>query len=213
MDPQLSTWKAFFARCNESELGNCCFSNNVGRRINVQRSAIIVPSKSSSESIDDFVVIEPGQNLDSEGRLTVSTAFLFSGQGSQYSGMLRSLYQTSPPFKIVFDECCELFNVLLPKPLESVVWANTSSADAALIHATGYTQPALFTIEYALAKLWISWGVNPDYLIGHSIGEIAAYCVADGCSLENAVRLVSARSRLCKVCQLVVQCAQLRPTL
>lgn len=124
--------------------------------------------------------------------------FMFPGQGAQYANMGLELYRTESEFQQQIDRCCELLKPYLSFDLRDILYpgdAEFASASQTL-KQTLVAQPALFVIEYAIAKLLMSWGVKPAALVGHSIGEYVAACLAGVLSLEDALTLVAARGRL-----------------
>lgn len=119
-------------------------------------------------------------------------AFLFTGQGSQFPRMGLTWYGRSAVFRAALDRCAPILDPLLPQPMMAVL----QSGDETLLAQTQYTQPLLFAVEYALAQQWLHWGLKPDLLLGHSVGEYVAACIAGVFSLEDALTLIAARGRL-----------------
>ncbi|MFL6139503.1 MAG: SDR family NAD(P)-dependent oxidoreductase [Frankiaceae bacterium] len=174
-------------------IADLCYTANVGRSHFALRIAVPVSDREQLSTALDKQLAQ----LDKGGRRAADlrkVAFLFTGQGSQYAGMGAPLYHRYPLFRELVDECDRLFQPLLDRSVKAMLLGELDDQEE--INQTRFTQPALFTLEYALAKLWMSWGVRPNVLIGHSIGEVVAAAVAGLFTLEDAVTLVAARARL-----------------
>jgi acyl transferase domain-containing protein/glutamate-1-semialdehyde aminotransferase len=123
--------------------------------------------------------------------------FMFPGQGSQYVGMGSNLYQREPVFRDAVDRCAQLFTPVIGTDIRTVLFpTEPGEAAAERLRQTKFSQSGLFTVQYALAQLWRSWGVEPSAMIGHSVGEFVAACLAGVFSLEDAARLVGTRAAL-----------------
>jgi amino acid adenylation domain-containing protein len=191
-------YKKHLAADSKTPFSHVCYTANTGRTHYTHRLAVV--AESSQKVIKHLGAFLKGsvptgiiQGLKSEtGKL--KTAFLFTGQGSQYVGMGRQLYETQPVFRQALDHCSDLLQSHCEISLRKVLYPQAQ--EQVSIDNTVYAQPALFALEYALFKLWKSWGVAPSAVMGHSAGEYAAACAAGVFSVEDGLKLVAARARL-----------------
>ncbi|MGI5472490.1 SDR family NAD(P)-dependent oxidoreductase [Streptomyces sp. CA-132043] len=193
---QIERYREYADGHPEVPVAALCRTAALGRaHLPVRRAGVVRDRAGVTRLLDDWLARadEPGGGSGTAGGLR-KVAFLFTGQGSQYPGMGRALYARHPVFRTHLDACDRLFAPHLGRSVRDLVTGEAADGDA--IHLTVHTQPALFSLEYALAQLWLSWGVRPNVLVGHSIGEIAAAAVAGVFSLEDGVALVAARARL-----------------
>jgi acyl transferase domain-containing protein/NADPH:quinone reductase-like Zn-dependent oxidoreductase/NAD(P)-dependent dehydrogenase (short-subunit alcohol dehydrogenase family)/acyl carrier protein len=169
----------------------------LGRSHHPERLAIVATNAQDAQT--KLVAAVAGEPLAGVARGRVSgpapeIVFMFTGQGAQYPGMAQRLFERHPEFRQALEACDRVLAPLLPKPLLTVMFGDGD--DAALLNDTAYTQPALFAVEFALAQLWRSWGVEPTAVMGHSVGEYVAACLAGVFSLEDGLRLIAERGRL-----------------
>ena len=183
------------------DIADVCFTAGAGRSHFEHRAALVVDSVQSARDVLAELAenrMRPGV-VRGESSDLPTTAWLFTGQGSQYPGMARELFDAEPVFADTVKRCAQAVNGMLPRPLLEVLFATDRDAGAeagkALRH-TSFAQPALFAVEMGLARLWQSWGVKPDVVLGHSVGQYAAACVAGVFSLEDGARLMAERGRL-----------------
>jgi acyl transferase domain-containing protein/acyl-CoA synthetase (AMP-forming)/AMP-acid ligase II/acyl carrier protein len=189
---------AYLSHASDAALADICYTANTGRAQFAHRLAVSAASTSELRArLADFCAGRdvPGMSIGRiQGRERPGIAFLFTGQGSQYVGMGQQLYESQPTFRAALEKCDQLLRPYLERPLLSVMYP--ADHELALLHETAYTQPALFALEYALAELWRSWGIEPDIVMGHSVGEYVAACLAGIFSLEDGLRLIAERGRL-----------------
>lgn len=193
---QAARYRQFLDAHPELEVADVCATSNLGRAHFNVRLAGAVASRADLARLLDRHLAAPDSESSSRGELRgAGVAFLFTGQGSQYAGMGRALYDEHPVFRQHFDECDRLFAPHLGCSIRQLAFGEAEGS-AQKINQTVFTQPALFSLEYALAQLWMSWGIRPSVLLGHSIGEIVAAALAGLFTLPDAIKLVAVRGRL-----------------
>jgi acyl transferase domain-containing protein len=183
----LGRYEDYLQANRELRVADICFSATTGRSH--------LPYRVALQGASAPALIEQIRLARREGRPaqaikgTPRVAFLFTGQGSHYEGMAKQLAATQPVFRAALNRCSAILQPLLDTDLDSLLFGHSASKLA----QTRYAQPALFALEYALCEMWRSWGVQPSFVMGHSLGEYVAACVAGVFSLEAGLTLVAKR--------------------
>ena len=188
---------AAYAETGEpASLADAACTANTGRTHFSHRAAVVAASWDEAVTALRKLAANPDTSRVAHGEaphgVLPRVAFLFTGQGAQYPGMASALYAAHPTFREAIDRCAEILREHLDRPLLSLL----SPDIGPVLDQTGYTQPVMFAVGYALAQLWRSWGVEPSAVMGHSVGEFAAACVAGVFSLEDGLRLIARRAEL-----------------
>jgi myxalamid-type polyketide synthase MxaB len=187
-----------FQQNSELVWSDVCFTANTGRADFEHR--LVVVAESSAEACQALEAMVEGKDSpnffcsSNKIQRPPKIAFLFTGQGSQYVGMGRQLYETQALFRKTLDQCDEFLRPLLKRSILEVLYP--LSNDSSELHETSFTQPALFALEYALSELWRSCGIEPDYVMGHSVGEYVAACVAGVLTWKEGLQLIAERAAL-----------------
>ncbi|WP_375773034.1 SDR family oxidoreductase [Archangium gephyra] len=197
LDDATSRLAAHLERNPGADLADVAYTLQVGRRPQEHRRVLLC-----RDTQDARVALEAElerRALNSSGvESKRPVVFLFPGQGAQHVRMGQTLHETEPVFRKHLDACCEGLLPHLGRDLRTLLFPAPGAEQEAeaLLQQTRFTQPVLFAIEYALARLWMAWGIEPEAMIGHSLGEYVAACLAGVFSLEDALALVAARGRL-----------------
>ena len=189
--------KHLAGRGADQSLADAAFTTQVGRKAFLHRLAVV--ARDHAGAVDALETLDRARTEVGSSMLTDRpVAFLFSGQGAQYADMARGIYGSEALFREEVDRCCALLEPHLGHDLRTLLFPSAGDEEKAdeALQRTENTQPALFVVEYALARLLASFGVEPAAMLGHSIGEYVAACLAGVFSLEDGLRLVAARGRL-----------------
>lgn len=207
--PQIITWSARnlesvnaygqqllqFAKTHPAEsIANIAYTLQTTRQNFAVRNSIVV------KNMDDFIArLSETEKLSATANTLqqkeTNITFMFPGQGSQYAGMGYQLYKNEPVYKAAVDECAELLLQEMGEDIRPVIFSQNDDA-AEKLKNTYYTQPAIFVTGYAIAKLYMSWGISPNAMMGHSVGEFVAAHIAGIFSLQDALKVVATRARL-----------------
>ncbi len=201
LDELVSCYHSYLETHQELDLADICYTANTGRTHFEHRLAVIA---SNQQELVTKLSNWTNKQAEATGVFkrqirqisTPKVAFLFTGQGSQYVNMGKQLYQQASIFRQAVDQCDQILRSQMEKPLLSILYPQTDEIDSSLLDKTANTQVVLFVIEYALAQLWQSWGIKPDIVMGHSVGEYVAATIAGIFSLEDGLKLIAARGEL-----------------
>ncbi len=194
LDAGTSRMAEYLAANPSVSLADACYTAQVGRKRFPHRRMLVCSGREDAiRMLSGSDTRRPTTTFEEAD--TRPVVFMFSGQGSQHAGMARGLYDTQPVYRSTLDECAAFLQDEIHCDLRDILYA-AQEAPSSLLTETRFAQPALFAIEYSLARLWMSWGVEPESMIGHSIGEYVAACLAGVFSLQDGLRLVAARGRL-----------------
>lgn len=190
----------YFELSLNNEFSNICFTANTGRHHHLEYRLSIVAQNCEDarvQLLSHLNNLEEGilsNNILEKSNSSKKIGFLFTGQGSQYTDMGRQLYETQPVFRSVINECNSILRDILEIPLLDILYPPDSIS--CKIDEISLSQPALFSIGVALASLWKSWGIEPDVVMGHSLGEYIAACTAGVFTISDGLKIVAERSRL-----------------
>lgn len=208
LDQLVSRYHHYLETHSDLAIADICHTANTGRaHFNHRFATIASNTQELVEHLLQYQTEEKGQHFCgtfSHSARPPKVAFLFTGQGSQYINMGRQLYEQVPLFRQTIQHCDHILRSELDQSLLDVLYPNLGEREQekdpsnglSLLDQTGYTQPALFAIEYALSQLWQSWGIQPAVVMGHSVGEYVAATVAGVFSWEDGLKLIAARGRL-----------------
>ncbi len=197
LDTGTANFAAWLKKNQTADLADVAFTLQAGRRAFPYRRFVVAPN--AAEAADALQALDTKRVFTGHSTREASrVAFLFPGQGAQQVNMAFDLYQAEPVFRDQVSLCCDLLKPHLGCDLRTILYPSDQAAekDRQQLTQTQFTQPALFVIEYALARLLQHWGIEPETMIGHSVGEYVAACLAGVFSLESALALVAARGRL-----------------
>ncbi len=197
LDSSTKKHSSFLQENSDVNMADVAYTLQTGRRNFSFRRFVVC--EGSADAAQALIDLPPKRSMTRQAQAgNPEVVFMFPGQGSQYVNMGLSLYQHETVFRQAIDQCAEVLKNYLDLDIREIIYPRDEDLEKAadLLRQTGFQQPALFAIEYALARLWQKWGIGPSAMIGHSIGEYVAACLAGVFSLEHALMLVAARGRM-----------------